>query len=102
KLRLLSAGVASAYAARCGGKQDSVGGFPSVRCVMVRLAIIAAGWAVLLLASNALAQPKTPEQEKIEALQMEVEKLKGEMERLKAELASIKEQVAGKSSGNPT
>jgi hypothetical protein len=69
---------------------------------MVRLAIILAGWTVLLLASDARAQAKTPEQEKIEALQMDVEKLKGEVERLKAELASIKEQVAGKSSGNPT
>ena len=69
---------------------------------MVRLAIIAAGWAVLLLAGDALAQAKTPEQEKIEALQMEVEKLKGEMERLKAELASVKEQVAGRSSAPST
>ena len=52
---------------------------------------------MLLLASDALAQAKTPEQEKIEALQTEVEKLKGEVERLRAEMASMKEQVAGKS-----
>src|SRR6185436_15713353 len=63
---------------------------------MVRLAIILASWGMLLVASDALAQAKTPEQEKIEALQTEVEKLKGEVERLKAELAAMKEQVGGK------
>jgi hypothetical protein len=63
------------------------------------------GWALLIAATQVQAQAtggKSPEQDRINALQAEVDKLKGEVDRLKAELAALKDQLATRSSGTTT